>query len=50
MHKNILVSRDKSQTQQQNIYDEQIDYYEISENKWLDDSDRNHAIDKLLEK
>jgi hypothetical protein len=35
-HKNKLVERDKSQLQNQNIFDEQVDYYEISENKWLD--------------
>jgi hypothetical protein len=35
-HKNTLVERDKSVNQQQNIFDDQVDYYEISENKWLD--------------
>jgi hypothetical protein len=29
-HKNKLVERDKSLTNQQNIYDDQVDYYEIS--------------------
>jgi hypothetical protein len=48
-HKNRLIERDKSQAQQ-NIFDEQVDYYEISENKWLDQEDRQHAIDKILEK
>ena len=35
---------------QNNIFDEQLDYYEISENKWLDQEDRQHAIDRILEK
>ena len=25
-----------------------MDYYEISENKWLDEADRQHAIDRIL--
>ncbi len=49
-HKNQLVERDKSSTQNQNIFDEQVDYYEISENKWLDEGDRQRAIDRILEK
>ena len=48
-HKNRLIERDKTQGQQ-NIFDEQLDYYEISENKWLDQEDRQHAIDKILAK
>ena len=47
LHKNKLVERDKS-NQQQNIFDQQVDYYEISENKWLDEADRQHAIDRIL--
>jgi ribosomal protein L22 len=27
-----------------------VDYYEISENKWLDEGDRQRAIDRILEK
>ena len=34
----------------QNIYDESIDYYDVSENQWLDEESRQNAIDKLLEK
>lgn len=47
-HKNKLVERDQSLTQGQNIFDEQMDYYEISENKWLDEGDRQQAIDRIL--
>lgn len=25
-----------------------MDYYEISENKWLDEGDRQQAIDRIL--
>lgn len=49
-HKNKLVERDKSDVQSQNIFDEQVDYYEISENKWLDEGSRQRAIDRILEK
>ena len=49
-HKNRLVERDKSENQNQNIFDEHVDYYEISENKWLDESDRQKAVDRILEK
>lgn len=34
-HKNKLVERDHSENQVQNIFDDQVDYYDISENKWL---------------
>jgi hypothetical protein len=44
------VERDHSVNQKQNIFDEQVDYYDISENKWLDESDRQKAIDRILEK
>lgn len=27
-----------------------MDYYEISENKWLDENDREKAIERILEK
>jgi hypothetical protein len=49
-HKNALVERDHSVNQTQNIFDEQVDYYDISENKWLDESDRQKAVDRILEK
>ena len=44
------MERDKAQNQSQNIYDEHVDYYDISENKWLDDTDREKAVQKILEK
>jgi hypothetical protein len=47
-HKNKLVERDQSLTQGQNIFDEQMDYYEISENKWIDQADRQRAVDRIL--
>lgn len=50
MHKNTLVSRDKSTNLVQNIYDESLDYYDVSENQWLDEESRQNAIDRLLEK
>ena len=44
-----MVERDQSLTQGQNIFDEQMDYYEISENKWIDQADRQRAVDRILE-
>ena len=48
LHKNTLVNRDKSTNLVQNIYDESLDYYDVSENQWLDEESRQNAIDKLL--
>lgn len=50
IHKNTLLERDKSTNLVQNIYDESIDYYDVSENQWLDEESRQNAIDKLLAK
>ena len=44
------MNRDKSTNLVQNIYDESIDYYDVSENQWLDEDSRQNVIDKLLEK
>lgn len=47
-HKNILVDRDSSNNLVSNIYDEQVDYYELSENQWADDHQRKYAVDRIL--
>jgi hypothetical protein len=44
------LERDKEKHMIDNIYDESVDYYDVSENQWLDDQSRENAIDKLLEK
>ena len=36
LHKNKLVERDRSNNTTQNIIDEQMDFYDVSENQWLD--------------
>ncbi len=41
---------DKALNKGSKIIDEQVDFYDASENVWLDDEDRKKAVDKLLER
>ena len=47
-HKNVLVGRDTSNSVNQNIYDEQTDYYEMSENQWASEQDRKLAVERII--
>ena len=50
LYKDNLVERDKSTSMTQNIYDETVDYYDISENQWIDESSREAAINRIMDK
>ena len=48
-HKNKLLSYDKNLTHASNIIDDETDWYEISDNVWLSNKQRDQAVDKIRE-
>ena len=48
-HKNKLLAYDKNKVQGSNIIDDETDWYEITDNVWLEQKQRDYALAKMKE-
>ncbi|KRX07087.1 hypothetical protein PPERSA_05251 [Pseudocohnilembus persalinus] len=48
--KNTLIKRDKSDFIKNNVFDEQVDWYQIQDNVWQSKENREKAVERLIER